>query len=258
MKIRTLMMMLVLMTPIFAASLDPCVEAREKFQQQKTGIGNSSNAVAAKLYSAEGRKQILDSFWKEARKHFEGALAKQGYDHLDPKVLDLLFAKWVKNNGGEAKVNEQVLAAFDTNTKRQIHELENAVQAKQHELENACPMDAGSQFVRITLGGFNNILANFSGAQRENDPVSQLLRFTTGVSVKDILDKGVFGGDNSFFNHELGVKTFLDQLGPFNPARIPGLPGGPGFPGGLPGLPGLPGIPGLPNLPVPGLSGLHL
>lgn len=57
--------------------------------------------------------------------------------------------------------------------------------------------------------GDNNTLVsmirgNFEAARRESGTVNQTIRATTGISVKDIQDHGILGGNNSFFHCPFG------------------------------------------------------
>lgn len=46
--------------------------------------------------------------------------------------------------------------------------------------------------------------ANVKGTERESGEIDKVLKGTTGISIKDIKDHGIFGGPNSIFRKPFG------------------------------------------------------
>jgi hypothetical protein len=78
-----------------------------------------------------------------------------------------------------------------------MHELVQAANGKQ-------AFGPNGDIMKILCASVKMFEANAKGAERESGEFDKVLRFATGISVKDIREYGLFGGPNSFFRKPFG------------------------------------------------------
>ena len=198
--------------------LDPCVKATDEFHAERASVLTQADRAIADADRAPSTPEYRAAWMKaknvQLRPMFDKYVAA---DLKDNGVTDLdgAYQKWFARqlrDMGDATVNQLIDSSFHQELKQvrieqRTHDAAQ-LQAAQTELDGACKADVGNQALRVTMGvvlaPFNIIGGNIAGAGRESGVIDQGLKATTGISVKDIKEHGIFGGPNSVFRKPFG------------------------------------------------------
>lgn len=121
--------------------------------------------------------------------------------------IDASFEAWLLSfkNDKEKLIEEKINSAYHTElargfgTKKQDLITDN--QKLNDDFDDACPNDVGNQVLRSSIAiisaPITTVAGNIESAKRENGAINQTIRAVTGVSIKDIHNNGLAGGENS-------------------------------------------------------------
>ncbi|GAB4520265.1 MAG: hypothetical protein Tsb0019_21160 [Roseibium sp.] len=191
--------------------LDPCIEARNDFHDTRQNIMADLNRSVADVDTATPSREYRDAWFAAKRKEMRPVFD----EHVAPTLaeygvtdLDAAFASWfdrVMAQLDQGELDQAITANFRHELRSfrlKERDLTAAEFARQSdELGSACRMDAGNQALRVVLttamAPVDIVLGNIKAAEREANVVTGAVRATTGVSLRDIQDHGLAGGENS-------------------------------------------------------------
>lgn len=190
--------------------LDPCVEARDDFRDQRFAILAAYDTSISDADSAEVTAEYTDA-WTAAKKKqlrpiFDADVAptlmSMGVEDVD-KAYGIWFEKALSQFGDQ--LDHIVTANFRKELKEVRIEEKATTKAElerqKNELHAECKMDVGNQVLRgaitAAVAPIDIVKGNFESAKREANVVTQTVRATTGVSLRDIQQNGPAGGETS-------------------------------------------------------------
>lgn len=198
--------------------LDPCIKASDSFRAKRNEVIATLDKAVLDADQAAPPAEYRD-LWMKAKKeqlrsHFDAAVAPN-LTQAGVTDLDGAFVKWFDANMAKVAAGDLeklITVSFRQELKSvrisQRAEGQAEIDKAQSELDGTCKMDAGNQTLRVTvsaiLAPINTVAGNIEGAKRESGELDKVLRATTGISVKDIRQHGIFGGPNSFFRKPFG------------------------------------------------------
>lgn len=191
--------------------LDPCVEARDSFRDQRMQILASYDAEIAAVETAAATPEYRDAWFKakkeQARPIFNNEVAPL-LTSFGVTDLNGAFEKWFSNELAQFSASE-LSALINEHFRQEMKQayLEerattNAeLDRQKRELHNECKMTVGDQILRGTMttvmAPIEIVKGNLEGAKRESSVLNKTIRATTGISVRDIKKHGLGGGKNS-------------------------------------------------------------
>lgn len=194
-----------------AAAIDPCVNAHEKMGDLRRVVVTEQRvqdgANKAALPTAEFERVWFAAQEPKIRKWFdenEAAKVRAVSGNVDT-AFAMSFTQWKQ----DAAVRAEMTRQYRVLRQQYLHSSNDAaVSSAQREVNDSCPMDVGSQALRVGLGTVllpvTVISGNIDAARNESGVVAQVFRGAIGISFKDIEKHGPLGGPNSFFRCPFG------------------------------------------------------
>lgn len=206
--------------------LDPCVEARDSFRDQRQTILAKADAGIEDAEAADATQEYRDAWYKakkeQARPYFDSTVAPtlRSYGVTD---MDGAFETWFGDQLAQISAEDlnelidehfrQELKAFLVEQRANTAE---ELERQKNELHDACKITVGDQVLRGTITAVmapvNLLQRNWEIAGRESGAIAQGIAASTGISIDAINENGgVFGGglsggENSFFRKNLGIR----------------------------------------------------
>jgi len=196
---------------------DPCKKAEREFKSGADALRASADATLIKWESMteptdELRAHYIEAFRLAAYNTWSSdptvaALLKQlaaADPNFDPQLffLEKVYPKAVTKEDENNAVLEMFKidkeAIILPRLKEQRKDLEVKITEQKSSLESSCSPDVVSQIFRATFGNAAIIVdRNFEAAKNENGDIAAFVRATSGISLTDIGQQGILGGDNS-------------------------------------------------------------
>jgi hypothetical protein len=208
-------------SPVFAGGaldfVDPCAAPTAQYSEQERDWNATVAQAATKIATAEPDEKFNADWWVAQKKALHEAFMKERGARLDNAKLDKekAFEDWFTEEKANAKQEELKKLITDDYRRALTVKLaeERAPNDQQladskRELDSSCKKDVGSQVFRsalnVTLAPFHIVADNLKAAGNESGVGAQVIRGTTGISIRDIEKHGIFGGPNSIFHKPFG------------------------------------------------------
>jgi hypothetical protein len=178
--------------------LDPCIEARDQFSDQRDQILTQLNRQIANAETAksteEYRKLWLASKKEALRAVFDRDL-KPVLEAAGVKDIDPAYEKWFELQITQLSP-EQLAALQDSNFRFELKrylmnergKTSDALETERAKLANACKMDVGNQALRVAIIGalkpFTFVAGNWKAAEKDGF-IAQVIAAPTGINPVD-------------------------------------------------------------------------
>ncbi|KQV27885.1 hypothetical protein ASC97_05850 [Rhizobium sp. Root1203] len=216
---------------------DPCKAQEGKFDSTTTALRQNADALIAQWDGLSEPPGELRPIYVEAVRAgayqqwsqnpmIKGLLAQmaQTSPTFEPKnyfVVNVYPQVYTQELEAEA-VRTLFKADYQANLRPKFiaerGELEKTIDGQKAKLDAACSPDVFNQYFRATVGNLMLIYkGNEQAAANEKGDVAAAIRLMSGISITDILEHGLLGGENSeirkmFNNLGLGANSDLGKL----------------------------------------------
>lgn len=187
--------------------LDPCIQARGEFRDQREEVVRRFDAAHAAVDVASTPQEFRDLWFKSKRAELRATFDKDVVPLLKQMGiadLEAAFSRWF--DAGIASVEPKQLddiinlhfrtvAKEEVAKKRAQSDAEFA--AAKEDLAAACRADVGSQTLRLVAAPVGWVIKSFEAGKNERNIYTQVFRAVTGISPLALSKQGLLGGDNS-------------------------------------------------------------
>ncbi len=187
--------------------LDPCIQARDQFREQRQNVAIRFNAAHNTIDGAVAPQEFRDLWRKskqaELRPVFDKDVAPL-LKQMGVSDMEAAFAKWFEAGIASiepAQVDDIINQNFRSLAKEELQksraQSDAEFNAAKADLDAACKADVASQTLRLVTAPIGWTIANFEAGKNEHNVVTQVFRAVTGISARAIAEHGLLGGDNS-------------------------------------------------------------
>jgi hypothetical protein len=203
--------------------VDPCLKAQHAFDaQEREAMTHLDAAIAIANQVTVVPAEVASKWWSEVRvrmhdnfdQHIAPVLRSRGVEPTESHFT-YWFDSEIEHGGGKKKLDGILLAQYKASFLKALNSKKAQWASERSDLDHKCPMDAGNQAIRIAVTAATSpitiISNNLEGAKHEPGVIDQVVHATTGISIPDMIQHGVWGGDGSvandvgrFFSHAFG------------------------------------------------------